>query len=325
MKLNLPILDQLADSENILIAGAGGGHDVLAGLPIYFTLRDLGKTVHLANYSFTQFELISVLSEPAVLIENFLIGAHGPLKSKMALYFPEGYLSVWLSAKLDEKITVWMFRKSGAFPLAQAYAKLVEHLNIDALILVDGGVDSIMRGDEQGAGTLIEDSISLAAASTLDLPVKILACIGFGTEFEEDVCHYTALENIAALTRAGGFLGNCALTPQMPAFQQFEAACRFIWEDMDNPLSHITTRVIPAAHGEFGNVRMYPKDDSLLAVPLSPLMSLYWFFDANTVIAHNLLIELLRPTHSTQEAFSRFFAWRQESKITIRQRRSIPY
>jgi hypothetical protein len=29
MKLNLPILDQLADSQNILISGAGGGFDVL--------------------------------------------------------------------------------------------------------------------------------------------------------------------------------------------------------------------------------------------------------------------------------------------------------
>ena len=31
----------------------------------------------------------------------------------------------------------------------QAYEKLIDHLDIDALILVDGGVDSIMRGDEE--------------------------------------------------------------------------------------------------------------------------------------------------------------------------------
>ncbi len=46
MQLNLPILDQLADSKSILIAGIGGGFDVLAGLPLYFTLRAIGKTVH---------------------------------------------------------------------------------------------------------------------------------------------------------------------------------------------------------------------------------------------------------------------------------------
>jgi hypothetical protein len=32
------ILDQLADSKNILVAGAGG-FDVFAGLPLYFALR----------------------------------------------------------------------------------------------------------------------------------------------------------------------------------------------------------------------------------------------------------------------------------------------
>ena len=53
MQLNLPILHLLEKSQSILIAGAGGGFDVFAGLPLYFALRDLGKNVHLANYSFT--------------------------------------------------------------------------------------------------------------------------------------------------------------------------------------------------------------------------------------------------------------------------------
>lgn len=60
MRLNLPILDQLQSSQNILIAGAGGGFDVFAGLPIYFTLREQGKTVHLANFSFAD------LSSPVI-------------------------------------------------------------------------------------------------------------------------------------------------------------------------------------------------------------------------------------------------------------------
>ena len=41
MRLNIPILDQLADSQHILIAGAGGGFDVFSGLPLYFTLREM--------------------------------------------------------------------------------------------------------------------------------------------------------------------------------------------------------------------------------------------------------------------------------------------
>jgi hypothetical protein len=39
----------------ILIAGCGGGFDVFGGLPLYFSLKEAGKTVYLANYTFSGF------------------------------------------------------------------------------------------------------------------------------------------------------------------------------------------------------------------------------------------------------------------------------
>ncbi len=321
MQLNLPILDQLADSKNILIAGIGGGFDVFIGLPLYFTLQTLGKTVHLANYSFSEFDLLHMVCTPEVLIDGQLIGARSPVHPPL-LYFPEGYLAQWFSEVRGENVTVWMFAKTGALPLAESYAKLVKHLGIDALILVDGGVDSIMHGDESGAGTVVEDSISLTAVSAIDVPVKIQVCLGFGTEVEEQVCHHHALQNIAELARAGAFLGSCALIQQMEAFQLFEAAARYTFEQPNHPRSHISTRIIPAVNGEFGDYHMYP-DSRDVHVLISPLMSLYWFFDANAVIERNLLIELLRDTFSTREAF-----WRVQNFLktrSLRPRKSIPY
>jgi hypothetical protein len=328
MKLNLPILDQLADSQNILIAGAGGGFDVYVGLPLYFELRALGKNVHLANYSFTDVEMIYNKEVPFELVPDGVLGVSGPVKNRIWLYYPEGYLAQWFHEVHGDDLTVWVFPKLGGAPLAEAYRALADHLKIDTLILVDGGVDSIMRGDEAGPGTMIEDSISLAAASTLDVPVKILACLGFGTEIEEGLCHHHALENIAALTQVGGFYGSCSLLPQMDSFQQFEAACRYVWEQPHHAKSHITTRVIPAAHGEFGNFRMYPDAnlDGTGRIPIlvSPLMSIYWFFDAHKVIERNLLIHDLLTTTSTRHAMGIFMQVSQ----TIKQRRprqSLPY
>lgn len=49
-KLRLPYA--LESSQRVLVAGAGGGFDVYAGLPIYERLRSLGKTAFLANLSF---------------------------------------------------------------------------------------------------------------------------------------------------------------------------------------------------------------------------------------------------------------------------------
>lgn len=40
------IFERLGGVSSVLIAGAGGGFDVYAGLPIYFALRDSGVTAH---------------------------------------------------------------------------------------------------------------------------------------------------------------------------------------------------------------------------------------------------------------------------------------
>ena len=49
--LRLPSI--LENCSPILVAGAGGGFDVYAGLPVYERLRSLGKDVFQANMSFT--------------------------------------------------------------------------------------------------------------------------------------------------------------------------------------------------------------------------------------------------------------------------------
>ena len=49
-ELRLP--SAVENSQSVLVAGAGGGFDVYAGLPIYERLRSLGKKVFLANLSF---------------------------------------------------------------------------------------------------------------------------------------------------------------------------------------------------------------------------------------------------------------------------------
>ena len=281
----------------------------------------MGKMVYLANYTFCDLELTKYAGPQEVLIPQLVVGAQ-PTLTRLLPYYPEGYLSQWFKEVRGEEVTVWMFAKVGALPLAQAYSALIKHLGIDAIIAVDGGVDSLMCGDEHGAGTLVEDAISLAAIDHQDVPVKLQACVGFGTEVEEGVCHYLALENIAALAREGAFLGTCSLTPQMEAFQLYEAACRYIWDQPKHPKSHISTRIIPAVHGEFGNYHMYP-DSQNTGVLISPLMGLYWFFDANAVISRSKIIDELRDTITLHEAFGIVALYKQSSPS--RARRGLPY
>ena len=50
------------------------------------------------------------------------------------------------------------------FPIANTPQKMVR-LGVDTLVLVDGGTDSLMRGDEEGLGTPHEDIASLAGTT----------------------------------------------------------------------------------------------------------------------------------------------------------------
>lgn len=323
MKLNLPILDQLQDSKNILVAGCGGGFDVFCGLPIYFTLRDMGYTVHLANYSFTPVPIVAHYCNTITLESTLLEGATADIPTDLQLgYYPEGYLSRWFLEDRQEEIPIWMFAKVGPAMLTKLYQQLVAHLDIDAIILLDGGVDSLMIGNEAGAGTLLEDTISLIAVESLNVPVKILSCVGFGAELE--VAHNNALANMASLVQQGAAYGACALTPQMPAYQDYQSASKYVWEQPSHHKSQINMRIVSATNGHFGNYHMYD-DYPPRPILVSPLMSIYWFFDAMAVIHRSLLADAIRHTYTIEDAFAATIDFRKTMMGQSRDREQLPY
>ncbi|MCA9883471.1 MAG: DUF1152 domain-containing protein [Anaerolineaceae bacterium] len=179
-----------------------------------------------------------------------------------------------------------------------------------------------MIGDEVGAGTLLEDTISLTATFELDIPTKILACIGFGSELE--VSHHNVLANMSALIVDGAFYGSCALTKEMPAYAQYEAACRYVWEQPSHYKSQINMRIVSATLGAFGNHHMY-HDYLPLEVYVSPLMSLYWFFDAEAVARRSMLRKAIEGTATIQEAHAQTIKLRALLMSKARQNRTLPY
>lgn len=58
-------------------------------------------------------------------------------------------LAVWLATNGLPSM-VYAFPQIGTQPLRAAYQTLVSRLGIDAIVLVDGGTDVLMRGDESG-------------------------------------------------------------------------------------------------------------------------------------------------------------------------------
>ncbi|GAB4409632.1 MAG: DUF1152 domain-containing protein [Anaerolineae bacterium] len=305
MNLNLPIFDQVAHCQNLLIAGMGGGFDLFCGLPIYFELQKRGQKAHLASFSFSDI----VQFKAGIRLTNTLVGVDADY-NHISPYFPELYLAQWFERKRNEAVKIWCFQKTGTRPLLKNYRLLVEHLSIDGILLIDGGVDSLVRGDEGQTGTLIEDATSLFVVNELnDIPTRLIACLGFGAE--QDMTYAHIFENIAALTKNGGFLGACALTPQMEAYRAYEDAVLYVQNQPVQDPSVINSSIISAVQGNYGNYHLTEKTKGS-RLWISPLMPLYWFFDLPTVAAHNLFLPHLRNTETFMEALQSFLSVRKQ-------------
>lgn len=139
----------------------------------------------------------------------------------------------------------------GVQPLRQAYRHLLDRLNIDAVVLVDGGTDILLRGDESTLGTPVEDITSVAAVAGLDVQVKLVTCLGFGIDAHDGVNHVQVLENIAALDRDGGYLGALSIpggSREAALYRDAVAAAQSAtpeW-DLSRPAAHYMSAGRPA-------------------------------------------------------------------------------
>jgi hypothetical protein len=212
--LRLPFFDEIRESKKILIAGAGGGFDLFCGLPLYFALCSAGREAHLASLSFSELADSTARRLSPALFE---VTADTDRANR---YFPEFFLCQWFRAQ-GEEVAIYCFEQTGVRPLLTGYQLLVERLGIDTILLVDGGTDSLMRGDEEDLGTPHADVSSIAAVDQLDVPTKLLVCLGFGIDTFHGVCHVHVLDAVAELTRAGAFLGAWSLTADMSEVRRY--------------------------------------------------------------------------------------------------------
>lgn len=69
--------------------------------------------------------------------------------------------------------------------LKELYEKIINDNEIDAIITIDGGSDSLMKGNEFSLGSIVEDSVTISSISNIKLiriKQKILGCIGIGCD-----------------------------------------------------------------------------------------------------------------------------------------------
>jgi hypothetical protein len=310
--LEPPLITRLNRHDRILIAGAGGGFDVYAGLPLALALRRAGKQVFLANLTFTY------LGETDA---NYLaphVAAVTAATTGADRYFPERRLAEWLGEH-EQPTTIYAFEKVGVVPLRAAYVRLVEELAIQAVVLVDGGTDILMRGDEAGLGTPEEDMASLAAVAKLDAVESFVVSLGFGVDAFHGVSHAHVLENIAAIERDGGYLGAFSVTSAMPEGRAYLSAVSHAHGRTPRRPSIVNGSIAAAIEGKFGNA---PFSDRTAQSELfiNALMAIYFAFELAAVAKQSLYLHLLEDTQSIFDVSARIEAFRH----TVQPRPRVP-
>ena len=310
----IPLFAELESAKTILLAGAGGGYDIFCGLPLYFCLKSLGKTVHLANLSFSYLPQDEERWSPTLLKVT-------PDTPNAGSYFPEYHLTNWFQQQ-GWDVPIYSFNRSGFKPLHDSYTILLEKLSIDTVILVDGGTDSLMRGDEYELGTPAEDMTSIAVVDELDIPRKMMVCLGFGIDSYHGVCHAHFLENVSRLIQSGGYLGTLSLLEEMPEVQQYRAACEYVFQQMPKQISIVSSSILSALAGYYGDHHATPRTSNS-ELWINPLMSLYWCFQLSQVANQVLYLDELKQTETSSDVAQVLANWR-ENRPNTRSRKQIP-
>ncbi len=308
-----PFLRRLNEAKRILIAGCGGGFDVFSGVPIGLHLMAAGKEVVFANFSFTNLWLCGGerITPAAWRIDR---------ESAEVPYFPEKWLAEWLAAR-GQATPVYAFGKSGAQPLKVAYEYILDRHATDLILLIDGGTDSLIFGDEPGLGTVEEDAVSLVAACAAGGEKVMLAAIGFGIDHYHGVSHYAFLENVATLFRRGGFLGVFSLVPGTPEAQAFLDLVDYANKRQPRHQSIVCNSIASALRGEFGDYHATSRTAGSKLF-INPLMTQYWTFDAPSIVSSMHYGSKLAATGRFEDV--RAVIERERATLAVRFRRPLP-
>ncbi|MFO1251127.1 MAG: DUF1152 domain-containing protein [Inhella sp.] len=298
--MQTPFFQACSEAQTILIAGAGGGFDVVSGIPLYLYFRSQGKQVVLANLSFTAL--------PFADCEEVFPGTYRVTDTAAELpYFPERYILEWLRERGEAPSVYALSNQLGVQPLRAAYAHLLERHQVDTLVLVDGGTDSLMFGDEAKVGTIVEDACSIVAAARLPVPRRYLAAIGFGVEHQLN--HHACLENIADLIKGDQYLGAQALTPALPEGRAFVELVEHLNQRMALHRSIVTNSIASAIQGEFGDIHFSARTQGSVQF-VNPLMGLYWYFQLEGVATRIRFADEIERSTSMREVADVFQRYR---------------
>ena len=325
-------LRQLADPaiKTVLLCGCGGGFDFVHSLTLYPELMRLGKNVVIGSYSFGDPNKITGaidVFKDARAIAKRVSAASTPASH----YGPEVHICSFLDLRYPSQAPHFVYAyyaRSFTVPLlTQLYQQFIDSHSIDAIVLVDGGSDSLMVGDEEGLGDPIEDAVSVTTVAALKgLKARVLISIGLGTDRFNQVSDAASLRAIAELTRMGGFRGAVSLEPEAVGSCFYRDCLEHIYE-RQGFRSVLAGTIASAVEGCFGR-------DGVPAILqdrvqpgqlfLWPLMAMLWAFDVETVARRSLIANWIRECQTVPDCYTAVLQGRIDLGAALRDVENLP-
>jgi hypothetical protein len=279
-------------ARRALVLGIGGGGDVVGALAVARICEGLGTPFTLGGVSWER-SVVDPHPGPRSTAEiraGRPLGSHavlaGPATSTPeGVAFSEAAMADHLGAE-----TVLIDPSGGASGASEGIVAAASALGCDLVVCVDVGGDVLARGDEPGLASPLCDAVMVAAALDASDRVKpVLAVLGPGCDGELTTTE--VLERVAALGRAGAWLGTWGVTPR--AAHEIRAAA-------DTIPTEASLQVARCALGEVGEA---PIRGGRRRVELGPLGALIFIFDPAAANAAELpLAHEVRGTRSIEEA-----------------------
>jgi hypothetical protein len=177
--------------------------------------------------------------------------------------------------------------RGGVVGLAAALQRCVSAFDVDLIVNVDCGSDSLFDGTRGAVETPLHDFLLMAAIDSLDTTaVHTLTGYGLDGEMPMDALDAT----VADLMMAGAYLGAHGIT------QADVADLNDAYERIDDPINSL---VVPAATGDHATREVFGR-----RITPTPLSAAILIFDLAAVVA-NGPAESLAATESLHEAEER--------------------
>ena len=283
----------LRAATHALVVGVGGGGDVVGALATARFLEFVGPRFTLGGLSWERIVHDPVpgprkLSEVrnVTVLHPFAWLANRDSQTDTGVFFAE---SLMAAAVGHDVLLIDI--NGGANGVVDGLEAAIEKLDIDLLVGIDVGGDSLAQGTEPGLRSPLADSIMLAAFTELEKRGRstLWGVFGYGSDGELTVDEIeTALSKIAG---SGGLLGTWGLTPK-------------ITEELEEVVKTVPTEAsaipLQCFRGASGTKKIRDGNRSLKLTPLTGLT----FFMAPTKLYETLSrpAQAVRQSSSLEEA-----------------------